>query len=217
MRLRACTVRLALKLTISRRSLVLSPSLPRYPLLKDHLQAQYEDIYFGEDAIYMERNSRDFRPRITTINRNASVICDYLASLASGGKSAVKTVYYPKFSASRPHYDARLRARADHSEPGYGGLFSVTFRSSHASEAFFDGLRCQKGPSLGTNFTLACPYTVLAHYTELDWAAEWGVEKGLVRVSVGLEDEETLLGWFRDAVEAAETAHTRRDPTVCIS
>ena len=28
-----------------------------------------------------------------------------------------------------------------------------------------------KGPSLGTNFTLACPYTILGHYLELDWAA----------------------------------------------
>ncbi len=28
-----------------------------------------------------------------------------------------------------------------------------------------------KGPGFGTNFTLACPYTLLAHYTELEWAA----------------------------------------------
>ena len=35
--------------------------------------------------------------------------------------------------------------------------------------AFFDALEVQKGPSLGTNFTLACPYTVLAHYM-VPWA-----------------------------------------------
>ena len=39
---------------------------------------------------------------------------------------------------------------------------------------------------MGTNFTLACPYTLLAHYTELKWAASYGVESELVRISVGL-------------------------------
>lgn len=32
-------------------------------------------------------------------------------------------------------------------------------------------LQVAKGPGFGTNFTLACPYTLLAHYTELEWAA----------------------------------------------
>jgi cystathionine gamma-synthase len=32
------------------------------------------------------------------------------------------------------------------------------------------------------------PYTILAHFTELEWAAEFGVEEGLVRISVGMED-----------------------------
>lgn len=58
----------------------------------------------------------------------------------------------------------------------------------------------------GTNFTLACPYTILAHYLELDWAAEWGVDANLVRVSVGMEDKEVLLGWFEAAIRAAEVA-----------
>jgi len=71
---------------------------------------------------------------------------------------------------------------------------------------FFDALSCDKGPSLGTNFTLACPYTILAHYNELEWAASYGVEKGLVRVSIGLEDREELEIMFLGALEAAEKA-----------
>lgn len=187
---------------------MLSPTSKHYATLKKALQEQYEDIYFSEDAIYMERNSRDFRPRIQTINRNASLICTYLHSLTSPSSpsSSVKKVYYPKYSDTKGNYDARLRKEADHSEPGYGGLFSVTFRSLAASSAFFDALPSHKGPSLGTNFTLACPYTVLAHYLELEWAAGWGVEEGLVRVSVGLEGEEVLKGWFEKAVEAGDEA-----------
>lgn len=57
-------------------------------------------------------------------------------------------------------------------------------------ETFFDHLNVRKGPSLGTCYTLACPYTVLAHYDELAWAAACGVSASLIRVSVGLEDAE---------------------------
>ena len=87
---------------------------------------------------------------------------------------------------------------------GHGGLFSLTFASAAASRAFFDALPYAKGPSLGTNFTLACPYTTLAHYAELAWAAGYGVEEGLVRVSVGLEDRKALLRDFGIALAAAE-------------
>lgn len=111
-------------------------------------------------------------------------------------------MYYPKFITSH-NYSACARTAP---EAGFGGLFSVTFTSIAASKAFFDTLECCKGPSLGTNFTLACPYTVLAHYLELEWAAEFEVEEGLVRVSVGLEDEKTLLEWFSRALTAAEEA-----------
>jgi cystathionine gamma-synthase len=149
----------------------------------------------------MERNSRDFERRIHTIDANTEVVCDFLRSQskAGGASSAVlKDVFYPKW-VTRDKYE-RYRTN----EGGFGGLFSLTFTSGAASQAFFNALQCHKGPSLGTNFTLACPYTILAHYYELDWASEFGVEEGLVRVSVGLEDQETLLGWFNLALAEAE-------------
>jgi cystathionine gamma-synthase len=90
--------------------------------------------------------------------------------------------------------------------PGFGGLFSLTFTSLLASTTFYDALPCYKGPSLGTNFTLACPYTILAHYEEEDWAKGWGVERGLVRVSTGLEEGPMLKEWFESALDAAEKA-----------
>lgn len=64
----------------------------------------------------------------------------------------------------------------------------------------FDTLETEKGPSLGTNFTLCCPYTLLAHYGELDWAAEFGVDVDLIRISVGLEDTEELVAVFERAL-----------------
>ena len=79
-------------------------------------------------------------------------------------------------------------------------------RSPAAAHAFFDSLDCAKGPSLGTNFTLACPYTLYGHWGELEWAAEHGVPEDLIRVSIGMEDTDRLLGVFAAAVQAAERA-----------
>lgn len=115
---------------------------------------------------------------------------------------AIKRVYYPRFSTPENFHQARRTPTLG--EGGYGGLFSLTFTSDKASGAFFDNLACAKGPSLGTAFTLACPYTILAHYLELDWAAGYGVEAGLVRVSVGEEDIEVLKESFEQALLAAE-------------
>ena len=170
------------------------------------MSSNYEDVYFDEDAVFMERNSRDFRRRITVVNKNTEAVCDFLRSrsLEGGGpaSSAIKTVFYPKY-VTRENYE-RCRITDDDEPGGFGGLFSLTFASAGASRAFFDALPFQKGPSLGTNFTLACPYTILAHYTELDWAAQYGVEEGLVRISVGMEDVGTLLEGFEQAAKAAE-------------
>lgn len=163
----------------------------------------YEDTYFGEDALFMERNSRDFTRRVRVIDNNTQALCDFLRSrsAAEGAPSAViKDVFYPKYTAATNYLRCKLP------EGGYGGLFSLTFTSLAASKAFFDALPCQKGPSLGTNFTLACPYTILAHYAELEWAAQYGIEEGLVRVSVGMEERDWLLQSFGIALKAAESS-----------
>lgn len=107
-------------------------------------------------------------------------------------------MYYPKFTC-RENYDS---VKHDDENAGYGGLFSIVLKDEKSAAAFYDNLSCAKGPSLGTNFTLCSPYTILAHYTELDWAAQFGVCPYLVRVSVGLEDREQLLSMFKHALDA---------------
>ncbi|KAG6902190.1 hypothetical protein C0995_003286 [Termitomyces sp. Mi166 len=187
--------------------LVLNPRLKHYAALKAYMDANFEDLYYDEDAIYMERNSRDFQRRIRIIDANTTAVCDFLRShsVAGGVPSAViKEVFYPKYITPE-NYDI-CRIMTPGAEGGYGGLFSLTFTSKAVSEAFFDALECYKGPSLGTNFTLACPFTILAHFAELDWAAQYGVEEGLVRISVGMEDTQLLLRWFDVALKAAEAA-----------
>lgn len=177
--------------------------------MKRHMKETYVDDYYFEDAIVMESNSRDFAFRVDVINSNANAVCEYLRtrSLAWNPELedeglVIKDIFYPKW-VTRQNYDLCRRANA---ENNFGPLFSLTFTSPQASHAFYDALQCAKGPSLGTNFTLACPYTILAHFYERPWAAGYGIEEGLVRVSVGMENLSLLIEWFERAVVAAEDA-----------
>jgi cystathionine gamma-synthase len=87
---------------------------------------------------------------------------------------------------------------------GHGCLVSFVLKdAAKASPLFYDALRLCKGPSLGTNFSLACPYTLLAHYDELDWAESCGADRFLIRVSAGLEPVEDLIGRFDEALACA--------------
>lgn len=174
-------------------SYVLNPHGPMYRSLKETNDVEYEDNYWAEDAVFMERNSRDFIPRIGRINKNAEAIANKLQACP-----IVKQVYYPKLVPSKVNYDACRNA-----DGGYGGLLSVTFARPEQAIAFFDSLQVEKGPSLGTNFTLACPYTILAHYLEMDWTSSYGVEPDLVRLSVGLEDESEIKQIIDHALQAA--------------
>ncbi|EKM57566.1 uncharacterized protein PHACADRAFT_88834 [Phanerochaete carnosa HHB-10118-sp] len=179
-------------------SLVLNPLSKYHAILKNALERNWEDIYFEEDAVVMELNSRTFCERIVQIDKNAGAICDFLRSRTD----IIAQVHYPKWQ-THELYDA-YRSKFTSGEGGFGGLFSLVFVSPRAAHAFFDALECAKGPSLGTNFTLSCPYTLYGHFTELEWAAKHGVPEDLVRVSVGIEDTMKLLDVFAVAVRAAE-------------
>lgn len=58
--------------------MILNPNGPFYDTLKNALKEDYEDLVWAEDAIFLERNSRDFKERSYTINQNAEALCDFL-------------------------------------------------------------------------------------------------------------------------------------------
>ncbi|KAF9210632.1 hypothetical protein BGZ59_009180 [Podila verticillata] len=175
-------------------SLVLNPQRKFYSRLKDALHREYEDLMWVEDAIFMERNSRTFQTRIAKIDENTEALCDYLRE-----HPKVKAVYYPKYTTTANYLTHKVEGA------GFGGLFSVLFKNDKSgAQQFFDALPFYKGPSLGTNFTLACPYTILAHYHELDWASQYGIDRNLIRVAVGLEDRDTLFQGFKEALDAIQ-------------
>jgi cystathionine gamma-synthase len=86
---------------------------------------------------------------------------------------------------------------------GYGGLLSFVLKAERKTARVYDALRLCKGPSFGTVFTLVSPYTMLAHYHELEWAEDCGVSPNLLRVSCGLEPFEVIQAAFENALALA--------------
>ncbi|HEY5621884.1 MAG TPA: PLP-dependent transferase, partial [Pontiella sp.] len=83
-------------------------------------------------------------------------------------------------------------------------LFSFDLKdAARYTEAFYDALEITKGPNLGTSFSLCCPFTLIAHYHELDWAEAAGASRYLIRISVGLEPADDLIARIQSAIETA--------------
>ena len=166
-------------------SLILNANSPYYDTLKTALIGGYEDLLFEDDAVVLERNCFDFETRIQRINRNAEQLFDWLSV-----RLPKATIYYTKGNQTYEKYK----------KDGYGGIISLDLGSEEASRKFFDAVEISKGPSLGTNYTLACPYTMLAHYYEREFAESAGVPFHLIRISVGLEDIKEIKAKFDAAL-----------------
>jgi cystathionine gamma-synthase len=82
-------------------------------------------------------------------------------------------------------------------------LILIVFQDCEQAQAFFDSLPFSKGPSLVTNLTLISPYAILANYQELDEIEKWGVDRNLVRLSIGLEHQSTLLKAMQQTLKMA--------------
>lgn len=178
--------------------------------MQKDLVSKAEDMVSGlycSDAVAILRNSRDFPSRNAQINKTTEALADWLQA-----QDAVQHVYYPKMSHSvNLYHQVQHQSQAGDVSAGYGGLLSMVLAPHMCERTFYDALDVAKGPSLGTNFTLVCPYTLLAHYHELDFAMSYDVPPNLIRIAVGLEPLEVLKEKFGSALTAS-----RLYPKVCM-
>jgi len=141
----------------------------------------------NSDAIELEKTSRDIKERIYKLNNSCLILKEYLEV-----HPEISKVLHPSKCSN---FKSLMKSGA-----GYGCLLSFELRGGlDKAKKFYDALQVCKGPSLGTNFTLACPYVLLAHYQELEWADKCGVPASLLRVSVGLEEPKELQKRFEKA------------------
>ena len=209
-------------------ALVLNPHSPFYRDLKQWQNLRYEDLLYEEDAVVLEKNSRDFPQRLAAINRTTQRLVAWLQQ-----QPQVERVYTPYTQQAMwgnalvqqgggggggggggveaAGEGAEGRGALRHPSlrsgpcPGFGGLFSLVLRNAEVTSApFYDAVRVSKGPSLGNNFTLLCPYTLLAHYAELGWAESVGIHRFLLRFSIGLEEEEDLKQRLSEALHSIQ-------------
>tara|TARA_Y100001978_G_scaffold203422_1_gene229172 strand:+ start:1598 stop:3064 length:1467 start_codon:yes stop_codon:yes gene_type:complete len=141
------------------------------------------------DTLALEKSSRDIVSRVSRQNINCLKLKKRLEN-----HNAISKVFHPE---NCPNFNSILKSNG-----GFGCLLSFELKGGvEKTKDFYNALKISKGPSLGTQFTLVCPYVLLAHYKELEWAQSYGVSPNLIRVSVGLEDDNHLWSIFLKALE----------------
>src|SRR5690242_12965626 len=123
---------------------------------------------------------------------NAQALAEFLAS-----HPAVRAVYFPGLPSHPQHALASALFRAP------GALLSFELGPGRDLLAFLNRLRVVVlSSNLGDNRTLAIPVAQTIFW-EMGAArrAEMGIADSLIRVSVGIEDRDDLIGDFRQALD----------------
>ena len=159
-------------------------------LFAGHLPPTAPGGLYARDLGVLEQNSRDFPGRMKVANANALELARFLAA-----HPAIAQVWYPGLDPS-PVYEQLLKPQG-----GYGAVVSfLPHRAAARTPRIFENLRVSHGISLGTAYSLVCPYVQLAHYHELAWAHDCGIDPYLLRVAVGTEPWEDLQQRFEAAL-----------------
>jgi cystathionine gamma-synthase len=109
-------------------------------------------------------------------------------------------VHYPGLK------DGRSLSTAAKYMKGCSGLMSFVLKKSTRENAalFYDNITDPiiKGPSLGAENTMLCPYVLLAHYDDTDEELErLGLDRYLIRISVGVEPVDNIIDNIANALK----------------
>jgi cystathionine beta-lyase/cystathionine gamma-synthase len=149
-------------------------------LLEDS-RAALDDEMSPLEAAVLERNMKSFPERMQRFNANALRVASFFEA-----HPCVERTY---FNALPSHRSYRVAQRI---LKGPGSVIGFTLKNDMLSglRAFYDSplIGIHKAPSLGSDETLLCPYTLLTHYDSTDEElAEIGLPRFLLRVAVGSE------------------------------
>src|SRR5699024_3912982 len=161
-----------------------------------------EDIHFIQNATggvlathdswLLTRGIRTLGVRMEEIENNTKKVADFL-----DGHPQVEKVYYPGFF-THPNHSIHAKQSS-----GFGGMLSFTVKSE---EKALNVLRKVKyftlAESLGAVESLISLPAKMTHASiPRDRRLELGIEDGLIRVSVGLEDAEDLIEDLNQALQ----------------
>ena len=144
---------------------IIHPQGPLADRLRESLDQEYEDTLW--DGMRSGSPSTPPISRIASTGSTArpSRFATFAGPTRRSRKSTIRSIRTPA------NYEAFQRPGG-----GYGGLFSLLLKDpKRTAPRFYDSLQLCKGPNLGVNFSLCCPFTLLAHYRELDFVERCGV------------------------------------------
>jgi len=171
-------------------SVILKRSSKFYSAFKSFLDEHNDNELWPGDAVALEQHSRDFKERVRVMSKNSVTLYRFLKT-----HPAIKRVYH-SINDTRGVYDYFLKPGGEQCS-----ILSFVLKDTSRTPEFYDSLEFCKGPSIGTNFTLICPFTMMAHYDELPWAESCGVDRNLIRVSCGLEPAEVIIERMKRALD----------------
>ena len=144
------------------------------------------------DGWLLLRGLRTLALRVERHNSNALALARFLE-----GRPGVVRVHYPGLESHPQHGLASAQMS------GFTGMLSVELRGGfEAAERFIANLRlAANAASLGGHETLVVhPAAMWRGYMTAEQLRERGLSDGLVRISVGVEDEKDLIEDFKQAV-----------------
>jgi methionine-gamma-lyase len=147
------------------------------------------------EGFLVRRGVKSLPLRIRQHNANAQALAEFLED-----RSAVRVVHYPGLRGFPQH--ALARRQMD----GFGAMLSFELKGGYrAGKRFVESVRVATlAVSLGGMETLVQHPASMTHGPLTDEERKTGgVTEGLVRVSVGLEDQDDLLADFDQGVKAA--------------
>lgn len=150
------------------------------------------------DSYLTLRGLRTLKARFAVHEVNANALAHLLDA-----HDAVRTVYYPGLATHPGH------ALAKRQQSGFGGMLSFELDGGEAAvRAFIEGLEYfTLAESLGGVESLICHPAGMTHAAmALEARERAGICDGLLRLSVGIEDEADLVRDIEAALERAQRA-----------
>jgi O-acetylhomoserine (thiol)-lyase len=161
-------------------------------------QALLDDSMSPLEAAVLEERMGSFEERMRRFNANALRVAAFLEA-----HHGVARVFFNALPSHRSYSVARRILKG----PGSVIGFALRNDTLEGLRAFYDSalIGIHKAPSLGSDETLLCPYTLLTHYESTDEElAAIGLPRFLLRVAVGSErDIGPVLASLDEALGAA--------------
>jgi len=149
------------------------------------------------DCWIVQRSLKTLHVRMDRHNSNANVIANYLEQ-----NNKVVSIYYPGLKKHPNHEIAKKQQLNPSGDSVFGGMISIDLGSIKNARTFVKNLEIfTLAESLGGVESLVCHPATMTHASiPENIRNDLGITQGLVRLSVGIEDVNDLIGDIDQAI-----------------